>query len=172
MEHEQCVACGFDGGHYEHNALLEALRALGQRWRVLLDDAGTELRIRPQPEVWSAIEYAAHSRDITALHTFGIEQALTVDEPCYPPIGDDLISAAAAEYAGQDPVEVVDELERQAQRIAELAADAGPGAWSRGLTIGTERIEVQRLIEHGLHDSVHHLDDVERGLTRLRARRT
>lgn len=172
MEHERCAACGFDGGRHDHDALLEALRVLGQRWRVLLADAGTELRTRPEPDVWSAIEYAAHSRDISALHAFGIEQALIVDEPRYPTIGDDLISAAVAEYAGADPSEVVDELERQAQRIADLAADAGPDAWSRGLTIGTERTEVRRLIEHGLHDSVHHLDDVERGLTLLRARRT
>lgn len=48
-------------------------------------------------------------------------------------------------------------------RIGELAAGAIPDAWTRGLTIGTERTEVCRLIEHGLHDSVHHLDDVERG---------
>ena len=172
MEHERCVACGFDGEHYDNDALLEALRVLGLRWRVLIADAGAELRIRPETDVWSAIEYAAHSRDITTLHAVGIEQALTVDEPRYPPIGDDLISAAVADYAGADPSEVVDELERQAQRIADLAADASPDAWFRGLTIGTERTEVRRLIEHGLHDSVHHLDDVERGLTLMRARRT
>jgi hypothetical protein len=50
---------------------------------VLLADAGAELRARPEPDVWSAIEYAAHSRGIASLHAFGIEQALTVDEPRY-----------------------------------------------------------------------------------------
>ena len=44
-----------------------------------------------------------------------------------------------------------------------------PTAWSRGLTIGTDRSDVRRLLEHALHDSSHHLVDVERGLARLRA---
>jgi hypothetical protein len=172
MEHEQCLACGFDGGRYGDVALLDAMRSLGPRWRTLLADTGAELRTRPGAEVWSAIEYAAHSRDVTALHAFGVEQALTGDEPCYPQIGDDLISAAALEYADADPIDVTEELERQALRIADAAASSGPDLWSRGLTIGDERIVVRRLIEHALHDSVHHLDDVERGLALLRAPRT
>jgi hypothetical protein len=40
--------------------------------------------------------------------------------------------------------------------------------WSRGLTIGDDRSDVRRLLEHALHDSQHHLADVERGLTTLR----
>ena len=76
MEHERCDACGFDGARYDDASLLHALRILGPRWRSLLSQTGPELRERPEPEVWSALEYAAHSRDITALHVFGVEQAL------------------------------------------------------------------------------------------------
>jgi hypothetical protein len=168
MEHERCDACGFDGAEYDNASLLEALRALGPRWRSLLISSGLELRQRPAPEVWSALEYAAHSRDITALHAFGVEQALTLDEPSYPPIGDDLIDSAAASYGDSDPEVVVDALEEQAMRLAQLADDAGPDRWSRGLTIGTDRSDVRRLLEHALHDSLHHVGDVERGVARLR----
>jgi hypothetical protein len=170
MEHERCDACGFDGARYDDGALLAALRALGPVWRALLATSGSELRERPEPAVWSAIEYAAHSRDITALHVFGVEQALTIDEPSFPPIAaEELIESAATGYAGADPDVVVDELEERARRLAELADDAGPAAWSRGLSIGDERTDVRRLLEHALHDSSHHVDDVERGLRRLRA---
>jgi hypothetical protein len=86
MEHERCDACDFDGARYDDAALLDALRGLGPRWRSLLSEAGSELRARPEPEVWSALEYAAHSRDITALHAFRVEQALTLDEPSFPPM--------------------------------------------------------------------------------------
>jgi hypothetical protein len=168
MEHEQCDACDFDGGRYDDASLLDALRALGPQWRALLGSAGPELRNRPEPEVWSAIEYAAHSRDITALHVYGVEQALTLDEPALPEIAGDLVDAVAGGYGTEDPGAVVDALEKESTRLAQLAADAGPGAWSRGLTIGRERIEVRRLLEHALHDSVHHVDDVERGLARRR----
>jgi len=58
---------------------------------------------------------------------------------------------------------------KTASRLARLAADAGGASWSRGLTIGDARNDVRRMLEHALHDSVHHLDDVERGLSQLRA---
>jgi hypothetical protein len=168
MEHEHCDACGFDGARYDNASLLDALRALGPRWRSLLSETGPELRQRPEPEVWSALEYAAHSRDITALHVFGVEQALTLDEPSFPPIGDDLIEVAATSYSNADPEEVLDALEEQTMRLAQLADDAGTDRWPRGLTIGEDRSDVRRLLEHALHDSSHHVDDVERGLARLR----
>jgi hypothetical protein len=168
-EHERCEACGFDGAMYTDSALLEALRSLHRRWGHLLVEAGDELRVRPDPDTWSAIEYAAHSRDITALHAYGVEQALTEDEPIFPPIADDLVDAAAVSYADTDPDEVVQALGVAAERLARLADDAGVEAWTRGLTVGDVRSDVRRLLEHALHDSCHHLDDVERGLASLRA---
>ncbi len=168
MVHEYCAACGFDGAVYDDKSLINSLRALGPRWAAMISGAGTELHERPAPAVWSAIEYAAHSRDITALHVFGVEQALTLDEPAFPAIGDGLVEAAAAGYAGSDPVMVVNEIGQETTRLAQIADDAGPAAWSRGLTIGDNRSDVRRLLEHALHDSLHHLGDVERGLTQLR----
>lgn len=165
---ERCDACGFDGASYGNASLLDAVRGLGPRWRSLLAAAGSELRERPEPEVWCALEYAAHTRDITALHVFGVEQALTLDEPSFPPIGDDLVESASASYRTADPEVVVDVLEEQAMRLAQLADGAGPDRWSRGLSIGGDRSSIRRLLEHALHDSLHHVEDVERGLTRLR----
>ena len=63
-EHERCDVCGFDGAVFDDAGLLVALRSLGGRWRHQLGDAGHELRTRPEPHTWSAIEYAAHSRDV------------------------------------------------------------------------------------------------------------
>ena len=133
-----------------------------------MNACGSALRVRPEPEVWSAIEYAAHSRDVTALHAFGVEQALTVEEPIYPAIdGEDLIQSAAASYRDADPISVVDGLEGEACRMTGLADDAGTQMWSRGLTIGGSRMDVRHLLEHALHDSVHHLVDVKRGLSTI-----
>jgi hypothetical protein len=94
---------------------------------------------------------------------------LTVDEPSYPPIAaDELIESAAATYVSSDPDEVVNSLDGEASRLAQVADDAGTGAWSRGLTIGGAQSDVRRMLGHALHDSLHHLDDVERGLISLR----
>jgi len=171
MEHERCDACGFDGAGYDNASLLDALRSLGHRWRSVISGNGPELHQRPEPAVWSAIEYAAHSRDITALHVFGLEEALRLDEPSYPAIGDDLADSAVAQYRDADPGRVLDVLDQQATRLAQLAEDAGQDRWTRGLTIGGHRSDVRRLLEHALHDSLHHVDDVERGLVRVREER-
>jgi DinB superfamily len=168
MDHEMCPACRFDGGRYDDRALLAALRDLGPAWSTLLDEAGADLRVRPEAGVWSAIEYAAHSRDVTALHVFGVEQALTRDEPAFPPIGDDLVESAASTYGEADPRQVATDLGGQACRLADLAGDAGIDAWSRGITIGHSRSDVRRLLEHALHDSLHHLEDVEAGVSLIR----
>jgi hypothetical protein len=171
MDHEQCEACKFDGSDYDPAQLVDAIRGLGPQWIRLLLDAGNELRQRPAPETWSALEYAAHSRDVTALHVFGLEQALTIDEPSFHEIeGDDLVQSAAEGYAALDPGVVGSELHTQAGKLADLAQESGLTAWSRGITIGGTRSDVRRLLEHALHDSHHHLVDVEDALVILRSR--
>ena len=167
--HEHCDACGFDGATYDDESLLNSLREQGDRWRTLLEAAGPDLRARPGPEVWSAIEYAAHTRDVLSLHVYGVEQALTGDEPVFPEISDDLVDSAATTYSDSDPEEVVVELARNGSELADVANRAGTDSWSRGLTIGDSRSNVRQLLEHGLHDSLHHLGDVERGLAQIRA---
>jgi len=169
VEHELCPTCGFDGGDFDADRLLDALRRLGPRWGDLLGQAGALVAVRPAPETWSAIEYAAHSRDITTLHLWGVEQALVGDEPVLPEIAaDELIQSAAATYAGEDPQTVVGALAEAADRMAEVAGDAGERAWDRGMTLGASRSSVRRLLEHALHDSQHHLADVATGLDSLR----
>ena len=171
MDHEQCEACDFDGSDYEPDQLVEAIRGLAPDWTRLLLVAGDELRLRPEPDTWSALEYAAHSRDVTALHVFGVEQALTLDEPAFPEMaGDELVQSAAASYASQDPSVVGTELEHQTRKLADLAENSDPNSWSRGITIGGSRSDVRFLLEHALHDSQHHLVDVKKGLVLLRAR--
>ena len=100
---------------------------------------------RPEPNVWSAVEYAAHSRDITALHCFGVEQALTGDEPIYPSIaGDELIEAAATDYLDDDPDAIADAIDTEACHLAQMAAAAPTEGWELGITIGTERSTVRQ----------------------------
>src|SRR5262245_46189004 len=119
VEHETCRECGFDGAGYDDTALLAALRSLGPDWRRLLAGTGGELRLRPAPTVWSAIEYAAHSRDVTLLHVFGVEQALTRDEPVFPAVEEGLADAAAATYGDSDPDAVLTALDDAARRLAD-----------------------------------------------------
>ena len=168
MDHERCVGCGYDGSDFDDQDLLDGLHLLGPAWTSLFSGSGPLLRVRPDPSTWSAVEYAAHSRDITALHAWAVEQALWNREPVLPDLdADELIGAAAAGYADEDPSEVTRELGVHAHRLADVAGQGWPESWERGITIGGSRSDVRRLLEHGLHDSRHHLGDVRRGLVTL-----
>jgi hypothetical protein len=163
--HEHCDECGFDGSRYDGPALLTAISDLGPQWRALLATAGERLRVRPAPETWSALEYAAHSRDITALHVFGVEQALTGTEPKFDAIDPGLADTAATNYNTESVDAVVEALDANSRRLAAAAEAAGENKWSCGITLGDDRSDVRWLLEHALHDSTHHLQDVERGLS-------
>ena len=168
-EYETCENCGFDGSLFNREALLPALDTLGGAWRDHLYDAGPLLRVRPAPQIWSALEYATHSRDVTSLHLAGVREALTAVEPDYGTFdGDALLAAAAATYADADPDDVVVQLTRDAKELATVAREAPVRAWQFGLTVNGERRTVRRLLEHALHDSLHHLIDIERNLVQLR----
>ena len=99
---------------------------------------------------------------------FGVERALPDDEPGFPQIAGDLVDSESATYVDADPDDIAAELTTQVSLLAEIAENAGSGAWSRGLTIGDDRSDVRRLLKHALHDSQHHLGDVESGLASLR----
>ena len=93
--HEHCAACGFDGAAYADPELLESFRSLGQPLGRATRRCRPAPSTRPAPTTWSAIEYAAHSRDVTRLHAHGLEQALTRHEPTFPPISDDVVNDTA-----------------------------------------------------------------------------
>ena len=170
MDHERCEDCGFDGSTFDASGLLEALRVLGPAWEQVLDGAGGELRVRPATDVWSAIEYAGHSRDITALHVYAVDQALSLDEPVLMEIdADGLIDDAVAGYMDLNPDDVAHQIAAETGALADRATGVPVESWQRGITFGTERSDVRFLLEHALHDSTHHLVDVERGLLLLRA---
>jgi hypothetical protein len=101
---------------------------------------------------------------------FGVEQALTIDEPRFPEIdGAELAERASESYDSEDPDIVGMELEGQTQKLADLAEACAPASWSRGITVGDSHSDIRFLLEHALHDSYHHLVDVSNGLAVLRA---
>ena len=132
----------------DDDALVEAVVSLGPRWRSTLVDAGGEVRERPQPATWSAIEYAARTRDITALHVFGVSEALGRHEPRYPAIdGDALVEATATSYRDEAPALVAEQLDFEARRARGDRNRCRYRFLGVGITIGTNRITVRRLLD-------------------------
>jgi len=130
----------------------EAVAALGEK----------DLRRRPDPETWSVLEYLCHVRDVYSVHVDRVTRALTEENPLVDAMNNDA-RAERDGYNEQDRDQVLDDLERNAARFAELVETVTPDQWPRLMTRrpGDERT-VLWLIRHATHEGVHHLHDIDR----------
>jgi hypothetical protein len=172
VEPERCAECGFDGSRLTVADSITALRSLGPRWRRLFSDVPPErLRERPSPDIWSALEYAGHTRDVLLLHGLGLEEVLRDTRPEFPSIEPDGLDASGAAadhgYNALDPARVLDELSGNAERLATLAGGQIPEHWGRVAVIGGREVDAGYLLRHAVHDATHHLKDVEKVLEGL-----
>ena len=129
------------------------------------------LRRRPAPEVWSALEYAAHTRDVLAFYRERIERVLAEDRPTLYAVGFGSRDEERT-YNDEDPTATADGVSAQAEAVADLLAALDDDGWRRvGLASdgsGAERT-VRVLAERVVHDAHHHLLDIGRSLRAARA---
>ena len=174
-ETNSCEECGFDGESLSPAEVTEALRRFGRRYRAPLtrflpgEDGDRVVRERPAPGTWSALEYAAHVRDVFAWYDERIRRSLTEDRPdCEGPSRDE--AAELERYNEQDPLKVADELAANAERLAATIEAVPEGAWDRvHVRKGHER-SILFTARRAVHEGNHHLLDIGRGLRAVRER--
>lgn len=135
------------------------------RWQDAL--AHAEVGRRPSDDVWSALEYGCHVRDVFALYDERLQMMLEDDDPLYPNWDQD---AAAVErrYSEQDPAHVARELHAAAARLADRFDRVNGAQWKRpGRRSDGARFDVESFARYMIHDTIHHLYDVERGFSAL-----
>ena len=137
---ELCDECGFDGRDVraERDGIRAAFAALRQL--TTQTDAGR----RPVSQTWSAVEYAAHSVEVTGTLIQMALMALGRDESAAP---GDLQDAAAAAIAFADSLSARD----RTVQVPGFPFD----------------ITVAGIVTHLLHDVEHHVLDVRKGLASL-----
>jgi hypothetical protein len=172
-----CRECGFDAAAVDPGNGEFTMRALGRRYQAPLtravagEDLDRVLRCRPNPDTWSALEYAGHVRDVIALWGSTLHLALTEERPHIPLPDPDVADRFAAElaYNRQDPVTVSQELTANAERMAAKIATIAPTGWDRIVVIGDEEMSVLAIVRKVAHEGGHHLLDVGRSLRAARA---
>jgi hypothetical protein len=155
-----CPDCGLDVRAVASSQIADLLRDNAARWPDVLarPDAGR----RPDPSVWSALEYACHVRDVFRLYDERLVLMLTEDDPLYPNWDQDE-TAVRERYGQQDPAEVGPALLVAADRLAGRFAGLRADQWSRpGRRSDGARFTVDSFARYLLHDPVHHLHDVNR----------
>lgn len=168
-----CEECGFDYDALDPADAPAAIRSFAKRYRVPLtrflrdEDGDALVRQRPAPEVWSALEYAAHVRDVFANYERWIGQTLAEDGPALEGPGPDEL-AASGRYNEADPVAVADALAANAEALAATVEKVPEDGWGRvGLRRGEER-SVRLSARRAVHEGSHHLLDIGRGLRAVR----
>ncbi|QNE48221.1 DinB family protein [Glaciihabitans sp. INWT7] len=162
-----CPECGFDATTVAARDVAALVRANAAAWPPVLQRA--DVAQRPDGSTWSALEYAAHVRDVYRI--FLVRLGLMLDEydPVFPNWDQDE-TATAEHYNEQDPAAVADELVGAGAALA-AAFDAVPDdSWGRpGRRNDGAQFTVASFAVYLAHDPTHHLWDVRAPASDTRA---
>lgn len=153
-----CSECGLDAGSIYPGDLPHLLRANAQVWLALMGDP--EVDVRPEPHVWSPLEYACHVHDVHQLFHERVTAMLTEDRPHFANWDQD-VTAVEKRYADQVPAIVGPTLVASAYAVGDLYASVSGDTWDRtGLRSDGATFTVATIGRYHYHDVYHHLHDV------------
>jgi hypothetical protein len=167
-----CPECGLDYDSVAAGDIPVALRSYPRRYReTLAFDGGeddTVLRTRPEPSVWSALEYTAHVADTYGDFIELFRAWLATGTPGGEGWDPDQ-RALEQRYNERDPEQVLAELDANATALADVLDDVEPEDWRRTGTFPWGERDVLTMARNGVHEGIHHLRDIENVLARVRA---
>lgn len=176
----RCAECGFDADSASVSDSIVALRSFPRRWRAAMalppDEPDDVLRRRPDPTVWSALEYLAHTRDAIAVNAWAMAETLSKDHPVleWPGGGDPSAPATDDPISTTPDAETgLRELGDNVERAAAKAEHTDAGDWRRPATLRggrDEEVDALWFLHHCVHEGVHHLRDLEKVLASVRGR--
>ncbi|HEX7135280.1 MAG TPA: DinB family protein [Iamia sp.] len=153
-----CPECGFVASTVAVEDVAPVVRANAARWVEVL--GGPDVTVRPQPDVWSPLEYACHVRDVFRLFDTRLHLMLDTDGAGFANWDQDE-TAVAERYGEQDPAVVTDELTAAAEVLAASFAAVTPDQHDRtGLRSDGSQFTVTTFAQYLVHDPVHHVWDV------------
>jgi DinB superfamily len=157
-----CAECRFDWDT-ARDAAITTIATAGPRFTdalAVFDDV--QVRTRPAPEVWSALEYAAHTRDTLDFYDERVRRVATEARPQLERRNvADLCDTSG--YNAEVVFYSLEALTANADRFATRLRDLPDNAWDR-VGIGSEGGERTLLVlaRRGAHEVEHHLLDVRR----------
>ena len=159
-----CPECGFEAGEVTVDRLGEIVRDNATSWEAVL--TLPDVAVRPEPGVWSVLEYACHVRDVHRIFDVRVGLMLAEVDPQFPNWDQDE-TAVEERYGEQDPAVVSVELMDAATVVAELYESVPPDAWGRrGFRSDGSEFTIESIGRYHVHDIVHHLYDVRSAVAR------
>ena len=173
---QRCEVCGLELHTITPPDAVVAVRSYPRRYRAALAgfddpdvDADAVVRRRPPTGGWSALEYAAHYRDVLALYEYRIGRVLARDGVELESEDQDVWAIDRA-YNEQPVEEVLAALATNAESMAATIAGVPDDGWDRGGMREGERITVLWMVQQTVHEGSHHLRDIQRILPEVLSR--
>ena len=155
-----CPECSHDVRAFDRSTIGRLIRENAAEWTTVLQADPNQLRTRPQPDKWSALEYGFHVRDVYELYDYRLSLMLDQDGPNYPNWDQDQ-TAVEKNYNAADPAVVAHELVEQAEALAGRFDGVEGDQWNRtGYRSDGAAFTVESFARYLIHDPVHHLWDV------------
>jgi S-DNA-T family DNA segregation ATPase FtsK/SpoIIIE len=164
-----CPECGLDYDTVSKADAAVAVRSFPRRFAEQLHRSdGDEplLRRRPEPSVWSPLEYTAHVRDGFAWMADTVRRMVTETNPVIDFFDPDELAERDG-YNGQAVHDVLAALDANAHRFADVIDDVSTDDLGRMAQFSWGDRDVLMMIRNGVHEGKHHLRDVELVLERL-----
>jgi len=140
--------------------------AFARRLRILEEQDPSALAKRISPDVWSALEYVCHVRDVLLAQRERLYLALIADCPSFAPIFGQR-RAELAHYGSERPAELSTQLDSALAMTAWAYANLEPEAWARQCVYNFPEPAKRNIAwfgAHTLHEVAHHLGDIDRQL--------
>jgi DinB superfamily len=155
----RCDQCGLSAGDITAEEFAQRAFVAAEEWVQILRSSPA-VNARPEPDVWSPLEYGAHVRDVFQLFDGRLVQMLNEDTPTFANWDQDE-TAIQERYSEQDPEVVAEQLEAAAQRFVARIQSLTPEQYTRrGIRSDGAEFTVATFLQYFLHDVIHHLWDV------------
>jgi hypothetical protein len=160
---EPCAECGYSYTALRRPDIAPGLRSGALTYEELLlgTDEG-ELRARPRADVWSALEYGCHVRDVVLVQDGRVHQACRQEQPEFASMRRDE-RAVEQRYNAQEPTVVARQLIDAADALARTLDALDAAAWERTGVYHWPTTAVRTVDwigRHTVHEVVHHLRDI------------
>lgn len=159
-EDHACAECGLSYPALTIEAAASVIASLPGAVDAAIGDAASDLRHRPRPDHWSALEYLFHLRDVCVTYTIRLHRARTEDRPVLEPMLNDL-RARRFRYNDRSFDGVRDGLAACAAGLGDEIERLGPPDLERTVTrLPGEHRTARWLVRQAAHEVTHHLEDI------------
>lgn len=162
-----CTECRYSWGGSPEHAVGDFPDQLSRLLRGVRDSDGW-LRARPAAEVWSPLEYLAHTGDAIGWYAARISRILTEDRPCLDPFDWDA-HTAGQRYHERHLTDVLATVRGTCAGLTAGLQALTATEWARqGIGSDGSVRTVAQLADRAGHEAHHHLRDIELGLQSIR----